>query len=414
MEERASPASREDVAAAQRLRFRRILRGSASYACTAGIVVCAWLMGFLEGARAAHYLAAALVINLTALALVRTGANLRLSDPSLTGPLIIASLVPSLYVMYHVSEPLVRGAFVLMGSVAMLFGLLAFDLRGMLKLGGMMLLSYLVLLLVLVYRAPERVHVQAELVMVFAYTVVLLQIASLGSFIAGLRRSLREKNASLLQTLAELEELATRDPLTRLPNRRTGMETLEREVRALERQQDALAHHHGRTDRRAGAGAATTPGGLCVALLDVDHFKRVNDRHGHQAGDTVLKLLAAVFAEQMREEDSVARFGGEEFLLVLPGTSLGGAEAAVERLRRAVAHLAPAAMGTEQPVTVSIGLAAHRPGERLEETLRHADEALYRAKRQGRNRVTVWRDDGSPALLAANRAADPDRQAEAP
>src|SRR5690606_5758465 len=156
---------------------------------------------------------------------------------------------------------------------------------------------------------------QVELVLFIAYSVVLTQVAFLGRFIAGLRKTLREKNASLMKTMAELEELATRDPLTRLPNRRTAMHQLERELMRSER-------------RSSGED------GLCLGLLDVDNFKRVNDEHGHQVGDEVLRLIGETLSDTMRSGDFVARFGGEEFLLILPDTGLEGGQAAAERLDR--------------------------------------------------------------------------------
>ncbi len=373
MEQEAKPDVATDVAAAQRLRIRRILGGCASYACTALVVISAWLLGFLDGERVVHYVMAVTAVNALALLLVLGNVNLRFRDPSLTAPLVVSSLAAAAYIMYHVSDPTVRVAFLLLATVAMLYGLLVFEFRQMLTLGATMLLSYLLTLLALTYTAPERVDLPAEVLVVICYALVLTQTALLGSFIAGLKRMLREKNASLVATLGELEELASRDPLTRLPNRHTAMRQLQQEL--------------GRSERRRVDGD-----GLCVALLDVDHFKQVNDRHGHQAGDEVLKLLGETMKAGLREGDFVARFGGEEFLVILPETSLTGGEAVLERMRQAVADLPLTVLPTAQPVTVSIGLAEHHPGERIETTLGRADAALYAAKRNGRNQVAVWQE----------------------
>ncbi len=373
MEQEAKSDVATDVAAAQRLRIRRILGGCASYACTALVVVSAWLLGFLDGQRVIHYVVAVTAVNVLAIVLVLGNVNLRFRDPSLTGPLVVSSLWPAAYTMYHVTDPSVRVAFLLLATVAMLYGLLVFEFRQMLTLGATVLLSYLLTLLALTYAAPGRVDLRAEVLVVICYALVLAQTALLGSFVAGLKRMLREKNASLIATLRELEELASRDPLTRLPNRHTAMLQLQQEL--------------GRSERRRVDGD-----GLCVALLDVDHFKQVNDRHGHQAGDEVLKLLGETMKREMREGDFIARFGGEEFLVILPETSLGGGEAVLERLRQAVANLPPSQLPAAHPVTVSIGLAEHQPGERIESTLGRADAALYAAKRGGRNRVEVWRE----------------------
>ncbi len=358
---------------AQRLRLTRILGGTASYALTAAIVTVCWGFGYLDGERVVHFLIAVVAINLLAVGLVLGNWNLRLSDPSMTGPLIVASLLPSVYVMYHVSESMIRAPFLLMATVAMLFGVLALNFRRMLVLGAIVMASYLLMLAALYQWAPERLNLRIETVMVVAYGIVLVQIASLGSYIAGLRDTLRQKNAALTETLAELEVLATRDSLTRLPNRRTAMNQLRREL--------------SRTERRDRSGDS-----LCIALLDVDHFKLVNDKHGHQAGDEVLRTLSDTMSSAMREGDFVARFGGEEFLVILPETTLEGATATAERLRQVIGDTAHDTLPATSRITVSIGLAIHVDGRRIEETLGLADRALYGAKHRGRNQVAVWSD----------------------
>jgi len=240
--------------------------------------------------------------------------------------------------------------------------------------------SYLLMLAALYRWAPERLDLRIETVIVVAYAIVLVQIASLGSYIGGLRHKLRQKNESLQATMAELRELATRDPLTRLPNRRTAMTQLQRELARSERRRD------GRED-------------LCIGLLDVDHFKRINDRYGHQAGDAVLRRIGEALSEAMRQGDFVARFGGEEFLIIMPDTSLNGALTAADRVREAVAGIPGDALGIADVPTVSIGIAVHRPDQRLEETLACADRALYRAKHLGRDRVAMWDDGEAQAEL---------------
>jgi diguanylate cyclase (GGDEF)-like protein len=160
----------------------------------------------------------------------------------------------------------------------------------------------------------------------------------------------------------ELLDLANRDPLTRTLNRRKLTELLESET--------ARCHRY------------ATP--MAVALLDIDHFKAINDTYGHEAGDSVLVALARRLEAGLRTVDRLARFGGEEFVVIAPGIDLAGAVDMAERLRRAVAEEPFAGVGT---VTASFGLAVYRPGDRPEDLLKRADEALYRAKDGGRNRV---------------------------
>lgn len=143
-----------------------------------------------------------------------------------------------------------------------------------------------------------------------------------------------------------------------------------------------------------------------LLLLDIDHFKRVNDLHGHDAGDVVLKALAGILLEQVREVDFVARYGGEEFAVILPETDGPGAKLVAERIRRAIASAPfPLPAGSEIGVTASIGLAAYPEcGDTVEDLLRHADQALYVAKEGGRNRVVLYRE-----TLKAELERDPNR-----
>lgn len=180
----------------------------------------------------------------------------------------------------------------------------------------------------------------------------------------------------------DMSRLAVTDALTGLANYRSFTATLTRE---LER-----ATRYGRT--------------LALLLLDVDHFKRVNDTHGHQRGDAVLVELAARVASQVRDVDTVARYGGEELVVVLPETDLSGAELAAERIRRAVRDQ-PFGIGPDAVVvTVSLGVAVHpADGQNATALLRTADEALYEAKRAGRD---TWRSRRRPADGAGADPAD--------
>jgi diguanylate cyclase (GGDEF)-like protein len=167
-----------------------------------------------------------------------------------------------------------------------------------------------------------------------------------------------------------LEQLSRTDALTGLTNRRRFLELCEQEM--------------GRA-RRYGTGFA-------VVLVDLDHFKAVNDTRGHLAGDRTLAVVAQVLQKSLRDLDTAARYGGEEFALLLPGTdSAGAAEVASRCLRRIAKQPIDAGEGPSLHVTASMGVAAHPDAAvgRIEDLLRRADGALYRAKEEGRNRVIV-------------------------
>ncbi len=138
--------------------------------------------------------------------------------------------------------------------------------------------------------------------------------------------------------------------------------------------------------RVASADAETTPPVEAMLVIDIDHFKRVNDTHGHDAGDEVLRKVVTAVASRKRRSDLLFRMGGEEFVMLLPGATLEQAQQIAEelRLRLSRAELLPG-----DPITVSIGVSALRPGQTADAWFKSADQALYRAKRRGRNRVEL-------------------------
>ena len=165
--------------------------------------------------------------------------------------------------------------------------------------------------------------------------------------------------------LEEQRQKALIDPLTGLPNRAGWTEQVEQQMQAW---QDNGGH-------------------LLMAILDLDHFKRINDGYGHLAGDKVLKIVANVLRKHLRGRDVIARFGGEEFVLLLPQTPPAIGMQLVEKLRAAVEACPFHFKGERVVITLSIGLSAFRSGERSDLVLKRADQALYRAKDLGRNRV---------------------------
>ncbi|HDS1815599.1 TPA: diguanylate cyclase [Pseudomonas putida] len=165
--------------------------------------------------------------------------------------------------------------------------------------------------------------------------------------------------------LEEQRQKALLDPLTGLPNRAAWSEHLEREMLDW--------HENG--------------GHLAMAILDLDHFKRINDNYGHLAGDKVLKIVADQLRKRLRGRDFIARFGGEEFVLLFPQTSPAAAVQMAELLRATIEACPFHFKGERVVITASIGLGAFRSGERGDQVLKRADTALYRAKDLGRNRV---------------------------
>lgn len=185
----------------------------------------------------------------------------------------------------------------------------------------------------------------------------------------------KECERKLLEARDALEYQATHDPTTGLMNRSALNDALERELSRSQRNGDSFA----------------------IVLADIDHFKQVNDSHGHQAGDTVLKEVAEQLQNSVRPYDIVGRYGGEEFLILLPECRADEAREVADRVRRSVCETVVENGDTRIPTTISLGLTAcegNRPVS-VDSLIRQADDALYQAKKNGRNRVIVSGDPGS-------------------
>ncbi|UVM38901.1 diguanylate cyclase [Pseudomonas sp. B21-017] len=167
--------------------------------------------------------------------------------------------------------------------------------------------------------------------------------------------------------LEEQRQKALIDPLTGLPNRAAWSERLDHEISQWQQ--------HGNT--------------LLLAMLDLDHFKRINDNYGHLAGDKVLKIIASVLRKRLRGTDFIARFGGEEFVLLMPATAPMAGAKLLETLRASIEACPFHFKGERVTITISMGLTAFRAGEHSDLVLKRADQALYRAKNTGRNRIEL-------------------------
>jgi diguanylate cyclase (GGDEF)-like protein len=185
-----------------------------------------------------------------------------------------------------------------------------------------------------------------------------------------LKRELQRRKVELEAVQAQTEEVRYIDTLTFLPNRRKITGDLQREVQRSKRY---------RTD-------------FSISLIDVDHFKRINDSYGHAAGDEVLRSLTNELRLGIRDTDEVGRVGGEEFLILLPHTPLGPAGGQAKRLCKRLRECTISVDDIQMPITISIGVAEYKIGEESsEELLKRADAALYQAKQNGRDQ---WRCAG--------------------
>jgi diguanylate cyclase len=197
-------------------------------------------------------------------------------------------------------------------------------------------------------------------------------IQGLSQVMRNRRFALQAHQDTLRGMMRQLEAQAATDELTGLFNRRHFMQVAGRELAAL-----AAGQQHG------------------LALIDLDHFKRINDTYGHAVGDRVLQTFASVAQACLRDGDILARYGGEEFVLLLPNTDVDQFSACCERLREAFAQSEPVGV-LVNGISLSAGMTLLSPSDALDEALLRADQALYRAKHDGRNRcAAAWEGSGA-------------------
>lgn len=334
------------------------------YAAGIALLACQVAWGYTPAAPAMLLACVAAGGTLCFYILIRFGAALRLQPEGL-------AMLQSLFAIgcgmgaYAIAGPL-RAALLTMTVVIIAFCAFALRPRQTLLLSSAALVGLGSVMWRLQDRDPLRYPFEVE-AMTFGYlAAALLSTAVLTGEMTRLRQRMKRKTQELTQALETIRTLATLDELTALANRRHMNEVLRAE------------------ERRQSHGA-----GSCVALLDIDFFKQVNDQHGHALGDAVLREFAAAARAALRARDTLARWGGEEFLLLLPEAAPFDAQLVLERMQERVHALRIEGLDPARRISFSAGLAERRAGEPFTEAISRADKALYRAKAAGRDRIEV-------------------------
>ena len=298
-------------------------------------------------------------------AAIRSGWSRRFKDPALTLAQILYAITCCV-AAFVIAGP-ARGVTLPILAIILMFGIFGLTTRQMLGVLVYSLVAFGVASGVVAARDEPGYPTVVAAAYVGMVVVVLLSSTFLTTRVQSTREHLRRQKAELAQALEQIRQLATHDDLTGLLNRRAMLDRMQLEQR-----------------RSLRSGSP-----LLIAQLDIDHFKAVNDTHGHAAGDLVLQSFADTVRRNVRDTDVLARWGGEEFVLLLCDTPASDAVTLMERLRQAVQAMQVPVPQGGQPitVTVSIGLARHTPADPLAGTLERADQALYAAKAGGRNRV---------------------------
>ena len=357
----------------QKLFIKRFLLGASSYVMMVALVAVAFVGGYFHGT--AHTLTVAggaLLLSQGLLGLVfALGHNLRFNDPSLTEAQIWMGIGWHTWLMHHLGEA--RGPFLMIYVVPLMFGLYHLPRAVFLRCALLVMASFVALNL---YEANAGQLRDLGLVAIQAAVlfIVLFWLCLYANYVQASRHRMRQRRYALLALqdtlrgmMRQLEDLVATDELTGLFNRRHFLRLASRELQGLRPGQS-----HG------------------LALIDLDHFKRINDVHGHAAGDAVLQGFAQVAAACLREGDVLARYGGEEFVLLMLGCDAERLALCCERLRLAFGTVRPLE-GKLGNLSLCAGMTLLGHGDNLDEALHRADNALYEAKRAGRNRcVAAW------------------------
>ena len=347
----------------QRRRITVVLMAACVYAVCTAILIYGARSGIFYVKPALWLAACCMVTAVGFLSVVRSGLNLRFAQPSLALPqaLCAQSLIAT---AYAVTGPVHPSTLILLTTV-MVFGMFEMDTARVWKL-----LAYTICLMGATmawcsYNNPAVYPAQLQLIYFAMMATVLPSISSLSVQLRRMRERLRTQKAELKSALEHILTVATHDELTGLANRRHML--------AL------LAEH---TVRQSRGGPQ-----FSVALADMDHFKNVNDTFGHRIGDAALICFAKQAQLHLRATDVVGRWGGEEFLLILPESPPGDPNIGIERLRGALAATQVSAAAPHLRVAFSTGITRYRSGEEIDDVIERADQALYIAKAHGRNQT---------------------------
>ncbi len=331
------------------------------------LLVYAEPKGLVSSAVANFFVLYICVAQLTFYPLVRSRLTLNWADPGLVVPQMLWA--SGVMVLGYVLAPVVRPAAFQTLCLIQVFGFLTLRPRQTLLVGGVVMAMVGLAWLLMMTWIPQQIDLRAEALKITGTFFGLFALMMQSHYFARVREGIHREKLALAEAAARLQHITFHDALTGLCNRAHMEARLALEI------------------ERVGAGGP----GFSVALVDLDHFKRINDVHGHPTGDAVLVAFAQRAREVLRETDLVARWGGEEFLILMPDTVPGDlACKAIDRLHHSLAA-APLIQSERVPLAVSFscGMADSTPGLGLASCLERADKALYRAKHAGRKRTVL-------------------------
>ena len=320
--------------------------------------------------------------NLFIFIIIRSGLNRRFKDPSLTMTQMILATIWIMVMVYSLDEG--RGIMLLLYMVVFTFGTFKLSFRQFFILSVIALAGYGSVIALLLINEPGSVNLRVELLYAGTLFAVLIWFSSIGSYINGLRKKLSKANIELCNTNDALnnaneviKQQAILDDLTGIYNRGHLFHILLREKSLADRGELMF----------------------CLCIFDLDDFKKVNDTYSHLAGDMVLRVLSKRIKDNIRKEDYFARYGGEEFVLILAYPNMKDGLTSANRIKKLVSETTYPDLPEDFRMTISMGITRYQPLEDIDTLLRRADDALYKAKKSGKNCIVC---EPPMTLLRAN------------
>lgn len=354
------------------------LASGGAYAANIMLFSACAALGMLRPMRIAEYVGIVVLWLSLLFAIAAWAPKLLGSGARSTFSQLLVAMFPGLYVAAAMDPSIARIAFAVLVSGSLVWGVLWLNARLFLLLALSYSGGYVLLVGYLQWQRPGAVDVVAECVIGASLLACGGSIAALGAYVSSVRSRLVQRSAELRETMARIELQTIRDELTGLANRRSVLQTL----------------------REAASPASRAAGPLSVCVFDLDHFKRINDQHGHAAGDEVLRRVSSRLSTLLQPGHALGRLGGEELLLVLPMSDTEAALLEADRLRREVAAIDFSDVAHGLRVTMSCGVASVVCAQSqavidVDRLLQRADHAMYRAKSRGRDRVQAAVHEGA-------------------
>ena len=349
----------------QRVRIRRFLLSSVVFFIGIISILFVAFMGKMTVSTALILSFGMVVSCLGFYITLRSKLNLRFKEPALTVPQVLVAM--TWISLAYASTGIAHASTLILFALVMVFGIFVMNPRSSIIAACYAAVSLASVIVYKVITEPSVYLWDVELVSFLMFVATMATITSLSQQLAKMRNRLKAQTQELEQAVSYIEKIAAYDELTGLINRR--------------RMTEVLAEHSRNNSRQTE--------GFAIAMLDLDHFKSINDKYGHATGDLVLSNFGQAAREVLRDIDILSRWGGEEFLLLMPKTNSGHPNTGIERLRAYLACIQVSSKLPDLRIGFSVGFTCYQAGESIYDTIKRADAALYQAKAQGRNCTVI-------------------------